>query len=863
MVFLRQWLVIFCVLVLGSGSLLAASTREERALNAAQQTFNDKVFDRAETELGQFMKNYPKSTSVPLAALLQAQAQFQQGKFSEALQSLAARRDSAGVLTDKFLYWTGEAQFQTNGFADAAESYAAVVKNFPGSSVRLPAAVAAAAAWEKIGDWEKISALLGDANGIFQRAAQTNASNGQIINGRLLLARALSAQKDFTASVEVLTALDVQLLTPEQKWKKNSLLFSAKLATGETTAAMLLATNLLELARSENNSDWQADASAKRGAALEAMGFLTEAATTFRDGLSTNAPIEKQREAILKYAALAAAQKDFTNAEAALEKFLTTAPELDVADLVLLTLGELHLKDFAATNHLVAAQAQFDRLLNGTPDNALAGKAFLGRGWVFWLAEKYEPALADFKNATTRLPVTNDLAVAIFKAADAEFVLKKFAAARDDYKLLLKKFAGSAAVINSLGDRALYQIVRANLELKDRPGAEAALKELLTRFPKTGVAENSLLLAAESFSDFSSPAAARELLRQFAEVFSISPLRAEAAFVLAQTYEREKNWSAAITNHEAWLKNFPTNSLLPQVIYAQAWANQQAGREADAFLLFSNFAAQFPASTNAPLAQWWVADHFFRARAFEAAEKNYEVVHQTEGWKTSPLFYPAQLMAGRAAMGRQGYKDAEAHLVPLINEAAWPSELGAQARFAYGAVLMQMPSADTNSPLANLTIATNIFDQIFKAYPTNQAGLRALGELANCAVQLGDFSVATNFYLQVANSTFADAAMQAQARVGLGLAYEKMASALPPEARKLFLDRAKNSYLDVVASATNPMHEEIAEEFWVKKAGLLALPLLSPEGVCPTNYFNRMERLLPQLKVTLEKKRAAWGAGKN
>jgi len=42
----------------------------------------------------------------------------------------------------------------------------------------------------------------------------------------------------------------------------------------------------------------------------------------------------------------------------------------------------------------------------------------------------------------------------------------------------------------------------------------------------------------------------------------------------------------------------------------------------------------------------------------------------------------------------------------------------------------------------------------------------------------------------------------------------------------------------------------------VKKAGLQALPLLSADS-CPTNFFARMESLLPPLKDALEKKKAA------
>ncbi len=863
MVFSRRCFFIFCALVLSGNLVFAASTRDERALAVAQQTFNDNLFDRAENQLVTFIKDYPKSSRLPEARLLQAQAQYKQNKLAEAVQTLTAAQAEAGSLADRYFYWLGEAQFKLGRFSLAAEAFATVANNFPASTLRLKAAVEAAAAWEKTSDWENIVLLLGEAGGAFQRAMQTNAGNEMMVNGRLVLARAELAQKDFSVAIATLSALDAVTLSANQKWKQNSLLFSAKMATGETAAAMTLTTNLLALARSETNLDWQADASAKRSAVLKAMGLNAEASATLKENLSANAPLEKQREAILEIAALAALQKDFTNAETALEQFLATSAEAPVAELVRLTLGELHLKDFAASNHLAAALEQFNWLLNHAPMSSLAGKTYLGRGWANWLAEKYEPALADFKNAATRLPLTNDLAVAIFKAADSEFQLKQFGAALDDYQLVLERFTNFPTVIRTLGDRALYQMVRANLELKDRAGAQSALKQLLARFPSTGMAEYGLLLTAEDISDFTSPTAARELLRQFTEKFADSPLRPQAEFTLAQTFEHERNWAAAVTNHDVWLKRFPTNDLLPQVAYAQAWANFQAGHEATAFLQFSNFAAQFPSSTNAPLALWWVADSLFRSRAFEAAEKNYESIYQVDAWKSSPLYYPAQMMAGRAAMNRQGYKDAEAHFVPLLNDSNCPATWQTQARFAYGAVLKQMPSADTNNPWLNLTTATNIYDQIFRANSTNEIGLRARGELAGCAAQLGDFFTATNVYWQVANSAFADATMRAHAKVGLGLTYEQIAGTLPAEQRSPFLKLAKQTYLDVVDSPVTHEREEVADEFWVKKAGLQVLPLLAADGENHDHFFTRMEKLLPQLKETFEKKRASLSAVKN
>jgi hypothetical protein len=51
---------------------------------------------------------------------------------------------------------------------------------------------------------------------------------------------------------------------------------------------------------------------------------------------------------------------------------------------------------------------------------------------------------------------------------------------------------------------------------------------------------------------------------------------------------------------------------------------------------------------------------------------------------------------------------------------------------------------------------------------------------------------------------------------------------------------------------------EMANPFWVKKAGLQALPLVEEFGSTNSEkFFDHLERLFPQLKDSLEKRRVA------
>jgi TolA-binding protein len=862
MTFFRRWLLIFCLLILGGTGVFAA-TREDSAYISATAAFQDGLWSRAESEFFQFVQRFPKSERVAEAVLFQAQAQFQQGKFPAVINLLSSPRVKPGKSADRYAYWLGEAQFAKGDFTNAAATFVSLEKNFPDSPLRLTAAVEAAAAYEKLYDWPRLESLLGATNGVFLRMAELDGANELVSRGRLLLAKARFEQQNFYGTLMLLGPLNPQALTLDLDWQRADLLCQAQTGVGDLEAALTTTTNLMQLARTQKDADRLADSIARRGVVLEQLARWAEAGTVWSENLTNAAPVERQREAILKIAAAALAQKKFTNAAATLESYLSQFPGSPAAELALLTLGELQLKAFladpTATNQLARAQTNFERLLAASTKGPLAGKVYLDRGWCLWLASNMVASLADFRTAAQRLPVSEDLALAKFKTGDALFALKDFAGARTSYQAVLDQFGGFPEVVKSLDDRALYQILRANLELKDMVGAEAAMRQLLQKFPASELADHSLLLLGEGFSDSGATDDAFSLFREFEKQFPGSPLTPQVELAKARTFEREQNWRAAATNYAGWLKNYPTNGLRPQVEYALGRANFQAGDEAGAFAAFTNFVARYPTNELAPLAQWWVADDYFRSGTnFSEAEKNYETIFQTPAWRNSDLYYPAQLMAGRAAAARLGFPDAVNYFTKLLADTNCPTALATQAMFAYGGALMRMDAPDANRPLANFELATNIFAQIQFANPTNESGALAASELGDCQLQLGALDAATNAYAQAMNSPYANAGLRSRAQVGLGMVLEKKAVAAPPEARKALLDLALKNYLDVFETSYGRglADGETADAFWVKKAGLQALPLLSATS-CPTNFFTRLETLLPPLKDALEKKKAA------
>ena len=868
----RGWLIIFA-LVLSGGQVLAASAREERAYAAATSAFQDGMWSRAEVEFAEFAEKYPKSERVAEAVLMQAEADIKQGKILQAIELLTARESQAGKLADQYVYWLGEAQFQNGDYAAAAATFSRLVQDFTGSSRRLDAAVNEAAARAKLGQWPQVSALLQEPAGAFQAGAKANPADERVARGQLLLAEALLGQGQLNEAATVLRSLATQKLAPDLNWEQVRLLCRVQLASGDTNAALALTTNLIRLADLTGQAGVRAASVVEQGSVLERMGQTGEAMAVYQENLETNTPAVWQRQTILKIAELAATQKKFSEAAQLLEQFLRQFPDSPAADVAQLTLGELQLKEYVAqpavaTNGLQEAEAQFDQFLATYTNSAFTGKAYLGRGWCGWCAwlagsstNSLTDSLTNFAAAAQKLPPSADLAVARFKLGDALFAQKDYAGARENYEAVANDFTNFPDVNETIGAQALYQTLRACLALKDVAGASNALARILKIYPTSNLTDKSILLVGEGLTDIGQPSSARALFLKFEEIFPTNPLRSEVDLALARTYEQENNWPPAIGIYDRWVTQYTNNTrLLPQVEYARAWANFQAGRETNAFQLFTSFLARFPGDPLAPVAQWWVGDHFYRAGDFVNAEKNYQLLFK--GWPMSGLAYPARMMAGRAAMGRLGYSDAIQYFITLTSDTNCPPDLDAQALFAYGSALMYMESSDTNNPLANFEQASRVFKAIGQTYPQSEQAALAWGEIGDCYLQLAGqpqgahfYDDATNAFAQVINSPLADAAARSQAQIGIGLVFEKRAAQAAGRDQTVLLQQALQNYLDVLYGK-NLHDSEPADSFWVKKAGLQAAGVAETLGEWPqaVNVYRRLEELLPPLHDLLEKK---------
>ncbi len=849
---LWRWIVALNLL-LAAGPRLDAASPADRAFEAAVKAFQDTFYARAEAEFADFCRKFPSSPRLPEAILLQAEARIELTNYAGAIELLTAHQGQAAAKADEYWFWLGEANSRKGDWRAAADAFAKLVRDFPGSARCLEATLGeasarAALAQAEPAEWARVMGLLQQTNGVFQSAARTNAASEMVPRGFLLLSEAQLATGAYRAAEETLQPLAKRLMNPRLAWQWQYLLCRIQLADGRTNAALQSTTNLLSAAGNSGQTNLVAESAAFQAGLLERLGRTNEAIAAYQRNLAEGIPAERQRQALLRITDLSLAEGNLVQATKMLEKFLAQYPDAASADLALLTLGELRLRQYetgavpspvapattntlAATNHLQLAMAAFDALLKRFPQSPLVGKAQLDLGWCYWREGKLLESQTALQAAVERLPFSPDLATAWFRLAEVQFQRTNYAGAIKSYQALIERFAGLPEVKTNLLEPAMYQTVRAGLAGGDLPAVTNAMQHLLAEFPVSLSSARAVLLTAEEMGRRGNPGLGRQLLLDFARGAPAAPLQPERRLAIAATYEQEKMWAEAIEQYDSWLASFTNHPARPRAEYYRAWDTDQAGRETNALGLFTNFVARFPTNEFAALAQMWVADHYFNVRDFMEAERNYKLLFQNTNWAPSALGYEAQLMAGRAAVGHQDWKGAGDYFKSLYNDTACPTNTRVRAFFEYGKTLLRVVDPNDPNKLANIEEATRVFGRICEEYPTNRLAIQAWIERANCYMQWAlvkqqpeSLTNAITAYQHVIDSAQADAAARSEAEVGQAIGLSKWAEQKAGPEQTALLRQALSNCLDVFYG-TILRDGEQPDPFMTRKAGIQAFDL--------------------------------------
>jgi TolA-binding protein len=480
-------------------------------------------------------------------------------------------------------------------------------------------------------------------------------------------------------------------------------------------------------------------------------------------------------------------------------------------------------------------------------------------------------AQAAFQAAVEHLPFSKDVATAYFRLADTQFQQTNYAGAIKNYQAIIEKFATMPEVRTNLFERTLYQTVRVGVTGGDLATATNTLQKMLAWYSNRLDTARAVLLTGQEIARRGDPVGARRLLLDSSKTTPDAPLQAELQLAVAATYEQEKKWAEAIAQYDSWLRSYADHKDRPRAEYYRAWDTDQAGNKTNALTAFVKLVAQFPTSEFAPLAQWWVANYYYTAGEPLEAERNYQLLFRNTNWPPSELTYQAQLMAGRAAVDRQGWKDVKDYLLGVYNNTNAPPngpsiDLRVEAFFEYGQTLMQWVDPAETNKLANCEEATRVFGRICDEYPTNQLAARAWIEKANCYLQAAlvkqqydSLTNALGAYQRVGQLPQTDVEARSQAKVGQAIVFGKWAEQKTGAEQTALLKQALSNCLDVIYEKVLRDDSERLDPKWTKEAGLRAMDIadeLQAWSQVANIYMRLTNSVWAQLPAAYQKKAA-------
>jgi soluble lytic murein transglycosylase len=323
------------------------------------------------------------------------------------------------------------------------------------------------------------------------------------------------------------------------------------------------------------------------------------------------------------------------------------------ADLAKLHIARLYknLEDYES------AVEWYETFLRDHPYSSYAVEAQYQIGECYFEMKQYEPAIAQYGKFMEMYPEEARVRAGIYKIGRAYQELQKWPEAYIQYQKVIRQNMRDEITRNALG----------NINL------------LILEYPTLTITREDRLYYGMASYYAGQYKAAREELKKVIE--GADDLSAKAAYYIAESYYREREYTTAIEAYTSVIEGYPQSDYAVSSEYQIAICYWRTGKEEKSNELLASFAATYPENNLADNAEFQIAANYASKEEYEEAIDAYSKVVSK---------YPASSLADDALWNVGWYyvklKDnvkSEQTLRRLMNE--YPdSSLAGAARFWIG-----------------------------------------------------------------------------------------------------------------------------------------------------------------------------------
>src|SRR6266404_5543136 len=395
---MRRLRLIAVLLFIGGAvnRVTGATPDEKRLYRVAEAAFKDGLNDLAERQFAEYLKQFPDSERADGVVLDLAQAQSNQGKWSDAVKTLqeALAKWPTEKRPDSFRFWLAEALVRGERFGEAEQRYAEVIEKYSHSAYRPQALYGLAFARFKLGRFGSATEALDQLDKLGPKADL--AQEAELLRGQTLLALQKFEQADVILGNVVGKYPNTRVAFRASIWLGDSLLGRSRFDEAVKRYAAVI-----DAYKSSPNkpATGQLAAEAWRGEgwAYWRQEKFDSAAEAFAQALALAQDPPLKREAMLKLGEAYVHSGKLAEGVGKLKGYLLSTPSDPLADEIQMTVGDL----FFNSNDFTNALPEYVNLIEKYPQSALLAKANFSAGWCAWKLNRIADALAYFRQAAT------------------------------------------------------------------------------------------------------------------------------------------------------------------------------------------------------------------------------------------------------------------------------------------------------------------------------------------------------------------------------------------------------------------------------------------------------------------------------
>ncbi len=499
---------------------------------SGENRFLQKAYEAAGERYAQLLKDHEGAADAPAARLRLAWVRYFVEDYPDAikhLQTLLKAKDVPGDTAREARYLLGVCRFDQKKFDDAAEAFAAYLKDEDAKAHRAEAA----------------------------------------LKRGLALARAEKTDDAVKALESFVKAHEKSPLLPRGRYELAELLREA----GKPKEA---AEHYKAVAEKHPDDDLAPYAWYGLGLARKAQDQLKEAADAFGRVPERYAKADLVPEALYQQGLALKQTKDYPGARKALAAMLEKAAQHELADAARLALGQV----YQAEEAWAEAAKVFGTLRDGTKDKGLKEQAAYELAWSLQQAGQADPAQEAYAFLAKTFPKSTLAADAHFQRGERAYRDKNYDEAVDAYERAL------ASADARLADKLLYRLGWCHWAKETWAEAAKLFDRLIKEHPESDLVPEGRLQAGEAYVKLGKPADAADRLKPLVEAApkdfdGLADARyrlGEAQLVLGRAGQAVATLTALVQQHPSYPLLAEAQFLLGKALYEEKQYEQARQR---------------------------------------------------------------------------------------------------------------------------------------------------------------------------------------------------------------------------------------------------------------------------------------------